>query len=63
MLVSLAMGKVDECPSPLADVTSLKQEVIKVASTCGFQLKRKTGDRMDVPIDFGFSGCVTPISR
>ena len=48
LLVSFALGKVDECPS------DLKQEVIKVAADCGFQLKMKTGDRMDVPMDFRF---------
>ena len=52
--MSLVMGKVDECPFPPAVVSDLKQEVIKAAASCGYHLKRKTGDRLDVPMDFRF---------
>ena len=54
LLVSLAMGKVDKCPFPLADIAGLKKELIDVAAEYGFHLERRSGDRTDVPIDFRF---------
>ena len=53
-MVSLAMGKVLDCPFPAEEVERLKRDVIERASSSGFELDRKAGDRMDVPIDFRF---------
>ena len=41
LLALLAMGKVDECPFPLVDVASLKEELIRTAAECGFHLERE----------------------
>ena len=54
LLVSLAMGKVPKCPFPAEEVEKLKRDVIELASSSGFELDRKAGDRLDVPIDFRF---------
>ena len=54
LLVSLAMGKVDKCPFPLADIAGLRKELIDVAAEYGFHLERRSGNRTDVPIDFRF---------
>ena len=54
LLVSLAMGKVLECPFPAEEVERLKRDLIKLAASSGFALNRKAGDRVDVLIDFRF---------
>ena len=54
LLVSLAMGKIEECPFPPEDVAGLKQELIDIAAGCGFLMQKKEGDRTDVPIDVRF---------
>ena len=54
LLVLLAMGMVDECPFPFAEVANLKEELIKAAADCGFHLQRRADDREDIPIDVRF---------
>ena len=54
MLVDLAMGKVEESPFPLDEIRQLKQAVISAASRAGVAILRKSGDRVDVPIDYRF---------
>ena len=48
------MGKVKESPFPSSEILRLKESVVEAASQAGFQLLRKKGDRLDVPIDFRF---------
>ena len=54
LLVDLAMGKVEESPFPSDEILQLKQAVIDVAARAGICILRKSGDRMDVPIDYRF---------
>ena len=54
LLVDLAMGKVESSPFPPDEIMQLKQAVIDVAGRAGLRISRKTGDRMDVPIDYRF---------
>ena len=54
MLVDLAMGKVEESPFPPDEVLQLKQTVIDAAARAGIRILRKSGDRVDVPIDYRF---------
>ena len=42
LLVSLAVGNVESCPIPSADIVNLKNELIGVAAGCGFQLERRS---------------------
>ena len=54
LLVDLAMGKVEESPFPPDEILQLKQTVIDVAARAGICFLRKSGDRVDVPIDYRF---------
>ena len=54
LLVDLAMGKVEESPFPPDEILQLKQAVIEVAARAGIRILRKSGDRVDVPIDYRF---------
>ena len=54
LLVDLAMGKVEESPFPSDEIQQLKQSVIDVAARAGIPILRKSGDRVDVPIDYRF---------
>ena len=54
MLVDLAMGKVEASPFPPDEILQLKQAVIDVADRAGLRIPHKSGDRMDVPIDYRF---------
>ena len=54
LLVDLAMGKVEESPFPPDEIQQLKQAVISAASRAGIPILRKSGDRVDVPIDYRF---------
>ena len=54
MLVDLAMGKVEASPFPPDEILQLKQAVIDVAGRAGLRILRKSGDRVDVPIDYRF---------
>ena len=54
LLVDLAMGKVEESPFPSDEILQLKQSVIDVAGRAGIRILRKSGDRVDVPIDYRF---------
>ena len=54
LLVDLAMGKVEDSPFPPVEVLQLKQAVIDVAARAGICILRKSGDRVDVPIDYRF---------
>ena len=54
LLVDLAMGKVEASPFPPDEILQLKQTVIDVAGRAGLRILRKSGDRMDVPIDYRF---------
>ena len=48
------MGKVAESPFPSDEVLQLKQSVIDAAARAGIRILRKSGDRVDVPIDYRF---------
>ena len=52
--MELALGRVKECPFPNEAVSELKDEIVKVLSSRGLQLRREKGDRNKVPIDFRF---------
>ena len=54
VLVSLALGKVTQCPFSADSVTDLKNSIIAEASESGCELRRVEGDRRDVPIDLRF---------
>ena len=54
LLVDLAMGKVEASPFPSDEILQLKQAVIDVAGRAGLRILRKSGDRVDVPIDYRF---------
>ena len=54
LLVDLAMGKVEESPFPPDEVLRLKSTVIDAAGRAGIHILRKSGDRVDVPIDYRF---------
>ena len=54
LLVDLAMGKVEESLFPLDEIQQLKQAVIGAAARAGIPILRKSGDRVDVPIDYRF---------
>ena len=54
LLVDLAMGKVEESPFPSDEILQLKKSVIDVAGRAGIRILRKSGDRVDVPIDYRF---------
>ena len=54
LLVSLASGKVTECPFPAEEISILNRELLGIASQHGFQTNGKPGDRTDVPINFRF---------
>ena len=54
LLVDLAMGKVEESPFPTDEILQLKQTVIDAAARAGIRILRKSGDRVDVPIDYRF---------
>ena len=54
LLVDLAMGKVEESPFPPDEIQQLKQAVINAASRAGIHILRRSGDRVDVPIDYRF---------
>ena len=54
LLVSLASGKVTECPFPAEEISILNRELLGIASHHGFQMNGKPGDRTDVPINFRF---------
>ena len=56
LLMTLALGRVKECPFKPADVKALKDEVIMNLASMGMDLERSSGDRDDVPIDFRFLG-------
>ena len=52
--VSLASGKVTECPFPAEEISVLNRELLGIASHHGFRMNGKPGDRTDVPIIFRF---------
>ena len=54
LLVSLASGKVTECPFPSEEVSIFNRELLDIATQNGFQMIEKSGDRVDVPINFRF---------
>ena len=54
LLMDLALGRVKECPFPNEAVRELKDEIAKVLSSRGLQLRRESGDRDELPIDFRF---------
>ena len=54
LLMDVALGRVKECPFPNEAVRELKDEVVQVLSSRGLQLKRESGDRDELPIDFRF---------
>ena len=54
LLVSLASGKVTECPFPSEEISILNRELLGIASQNGFRMNGKCGDRADVPINFRF---------
>ena len=54
LLVSLAMEKIEQCPFPPEDVADLERVIIKVAADGGFPMRKKAGDRVNVPMDFRF---------
>ena len=54
LLVDLAMRKVEQSPFPPDEILQLKQSVIDVAGRAGIRVLRKSGDRVDVPIDYRF---------
>ena len=54
LLMELALGRVKECSFPNEAVRELKDEVVDVLSSRRFQLKRESGDRDELPIDFRF---------
>ena len=54
LLVDLAMGKVAESPFPPDEILQLKETVIDAAARAGIPILRKSGDRVDVPIDCRF---------
>ena len=54
LLVDLAMGKIEASPFPPDEIAQLKQAVIDAAGRAGLRILRKSGDRMDVPIDYRF---------
>ena len=56
-------SKVDKCPFPFVDISCLKEELDRTATSFNFQLERKPGDREDVPIDFRFYADVTSNGR
>ena len=63
LLVLLARGKVDKCPFPPSEIESLKDELIGTAAVFSFQMNRKTGDRMDTPIDYRFLHMLLQMAR
>ena len=48
------MGKIEASPFPPDEIAQLKQAVIDAAGRAGLRILRKSGDRMDVPIDYRF---------
>ena len=54
LLVDLAMGKVAESPFASDEIKQLKQAVINAAARAGISITRKSGDRVDIPIDYRF---------
>ena len=54
LLVDLAMGKEEESPFPPDEILQLKETVIDAAARAGIPIFRKSGDRVDVPIDYRF---------
>ena len=54
LLMDLALGRVKECPFPNEAVRELKDEVVNVLSSRGLKLKRESGARDELPIDFRF---------
>ena len=54
LLMELALGQVRGCLFPNDAVRELKDEVVDVLSSRGFQQNREGGDRDELPIDFRF---------
>ena len=54
LLVSLASGKVTECPLRSEKVSIFNEELLGIATQNGFQMNEKSGDRVNVPINFRF---------
>ena len=50
LLMDLALGRVKESPFPNEAVSELKNEIVKVLSSRGLQLRREMGDRNELPI-------------
>ena len=61
--MDLALGRVKESPFPNDAVSELNNEIVKVLSSRGIQLRREKGDRNELPIDFRFLGLLLRVAQ
>ena len=53
-LTNLVLGKVDDCPLQLEDISERKNQTIVDFEAAAHASERDALDRGDIPIDFGF---------
>ena len=63
LLMELALGRVKERPFPNEAVSELKNEIVKVLSSRGHQLRRENDDRNELPIDFRFLSLLLRVTQ
>ena len=54
LLLSLAVGRVEQCPFDPRGVRELKEATVEALQRHGLELGRKDADRTDLPIDFRY---------
>ena len=57
LLVKLALGKAENCPSSASSVVDLKRSMVAELYQDGWRLERQAGDKEDVPQSIGTSHC------
>ena len=62
LLVELSVGHIKKSPFSDEAVAELKDEIIKLASSHGLELRRDQEDRDDVSIDFRFTQLVLDLA-
>ena len=54
LLLSLAVGRVEQCPFDPQSVRELKEATVEALKRHGLELGRKGADRTDLPIDYRY---------